>query len=183
LHPHLCAEAVTLSDRYPVARPACSLHGGARLRWHDEPLDARAVPPRPGACRTIFSSFHHFDRRDARRILQDAVAARAPIAIFEFTERTFARLWRLTFAPLLVWCDTWRMRPRGFARVFWTYVVPVVPLIYTWDSIVSHLRTYSTSELATLTDGLAGHTWEIGAIPTRFSCLRILYVVGLPASG
>src|SRR5262245_46058525 len=182
LHPHLCAEKFTLSDRFPQPPRTVALPRGPRLRLLGEPLDARDVPPKPGACRTIFSSFHHFDARDARRILESAVEARAPIAVFEFTERRFTRLWRLVLAPLLVWIDTWRMRPRGWARLFWTYVVPVMPLIYTWDATVSHLRTYSTAQLRALTTGLGGHSWDVGTLPEDGRPTRILYLVGLPAS-
>jgi len=180
LHPHLRAKRFTLTDRFPSPPRVTLRTRDSRLTWLQQPLDARDVPPRPGACRTIFSSFHHFGPRDARRILENAVEARAPIAVFEFTERTFARLWRMAYAPLIVLRDTWRMRPRRWARVFWTYVVPLVPLIYTWDAIVSHLRTYSVDELDALTTGLTGHAWEAGKLASDPTCVRVLYLVGLP---
>src|SRR5262249_54145464 len=130
--------------------------GAARRARRPDPMDAVPVD---------LLCFHHFDERNARRILEGAVAARAPIAIFEFTERTFARMWRLVCAPLLVWLDVWHMRPRNASRLFWTYLLPVVPLIYTWDAVVSHLRTYSAKQMRALTAGLAGHEWEIGTLP------------------
>jgi len=182
LKPHLRAERVTLSDRFP------DLHrlGGRWLvdevSYFPEPLDARDVPRRMAACRTLFTSFHHFDADDARRILSNAVEARAPIAVFEFTEFRFGRLWRMFFAPLRVWIDTWQMRPRSASRFFWTYVVPVVPLVYMWDGFVSHLRTYGPEELRALTAGLSGHDWEIGFLQTELSLMRITYLIGLPAA-
>jgi hypothetical protein len=182
LHPWLEAEHFTLSDRYPMAeRPSVASEAG-RVEWLPRPLDARDVPPALKGCRTLFTSFHHFDEANARRILQGAVEARAPIAVFEFTERTFARMWRLVCAPLVVWYDVWHMRPRKWSRLFWTYVLPVVPLLYTWDAIVSHLRTYSPRQMRDLTAGLTGHEWEAGAIPWIGNEFRILYLVGLPAS-
>lgn len=181
LAPHLRARRFTLSDRFPPesAAGACV---DARISWLADPLDARDVPLRSHACRTIFASFHHFAPSDARRILASAVAARAPIAVFEFTELRFARLWRLLFAPWLVAGDTWRMRPRRFARLFWTFVVPIVPIVYTWDALVSHLRTYDAGELRALTRGLDGHAWEVGTLPPDSSVMRLTYLVGLPAS-
>jgi len=181
LVPYLHAERFTLSDRFPPARSAGTGAVAPNVAWLDEPLDARAVPPRNAACRTLFASFHHFGAADARRILASAVEARAPIAIFEYTERRFERIWRLLFAPWRVACDTWRMRPRNLARLFWTFVVPVVPLVYTWDALVSHLRTYTPKELRALTAGLTGHAWEIGTIPPGEPLRRIVYLVGVPA--
>jgi hypothetical protein len=185
LHPYLRAERVTLSDRYPAAErsvpPVDSTLDAPEIEWLPQPLDARDVPIRWRACRTLFTSFHHFDRANARRILESAVAARAPIAVFEFTERTFARMWRLVCAPLLVWIDIWRMRPRNAVRLFWTYVLPVLPLLYTWDALVSHLRTYSTKEMRALTAGLCGHEWEVGTLRPHETRCPILYLIGLPA--
>jgi hypothetical protein len=181
LKPDLCAERFTLSDRFPPKRPVADAGDGSHVTYLPTPLDARAVPKEMGACRTLFASFHHFGASDARRILASAVEARAPIAIFEFTERQFARMVRLPLAPLLVWTDTWHLRPRRMWRLFWTYLVPVIPLIYTWDAIVSHLRTYSLAEMTALTDGLRGHAWEVGTLPEGAKW-RILYLVGVPTA-
>lgn len=189
LHPHLCAERVTLSDRFPAAErrdppshaAPNAVPSAVNLEWLRDPLDARDVPTRWRACRTLFTSFHHFDPANARRILESAVAARAPIAVFEFTECTFSRMWRLLCAPLLVFKDIWRMRPRRAARLFWTYLLPVLPLLYTWDAIVSHLRTYTTQELRTLTAGLHGHEWEVGRLRPHATSCPVTYLIGLPA--
>jgi len=178
----LCADRIVLSDRFPVAPPSADGDEMEKISYLAEPLDARDVPPRMAACRTLFASFHHFAAADARRILASAVAARAPIAIFEFTERRFARLWRMAVAPLVVWHDTWRVRPLRWSRLFWSYVVPVMPLLYTWDAIVSHLRTYSPQELRALTAGLSGHDWEIGFLPPESPLMRVTYLIGLPAT-
>lgn len=182
LHPYVEAERFTLSDRFPTAARSAPAADDGRVEWLADPLDARDVPPRFKQCRTIFTSFHHFDETGARRILKGAVDARAPIAIFEFTERTFARMWRLVCAPLVVWYDVWRIRPWNAWRLFWTYVLPIIPLLYSWDALVSHLRTYSPRQLRELTAGLTGHEWEAGAIPWVGEQFRILYLVGLPAS-
>jgi hypothetical protein len=181
LKSRLSVERVTLSDRFPESRPAEEICRELDVAYLAEPLDARNVPPRLTACRTLFTSFHHFDAPDARRILASAVEARAPIAVFEFTERSFARLWRMVYAPIRVWCDTWRVRPRRASRLFWTYVVPVVPLVYSWDAFVSHLRSYSPQELRALTAGLDGHEWEAGFLPSFRPLVRVTYLIGLPA--
>jgi hypothetical protein len=64
--------------------------------------------------------------------------------------------------------------------LFWTYLLPVIPLVLFWDGIVSNLRTYSPAELQELTLGVQrdGYRWEIGKIPAG-SC-KITYLLGYP---
>jgi hypothetical protein len=58
---------------------------GAITYWSDA-VDAKRVPILAGF-RTIFSSFHHFSRREAVAVLQSAVDNRQGIGIFEVARR------------------------------------------------------------------------------------------------
>lgn len=178
LRPHLQADRVMLSDRYPNRRAI----GAARdVTYLPDPVDVRDVPRHIKACRTMFTSFHHFPPRDARRILESAAEAGAPIAVFEFTDRAFVGPRLLLTAPWSVLRDTWTMRPRRWSRLFWTYVLPVIPAIYTWDAIVSHRRTYSVDELVALTEGIEGYEWEAGRLPPDAPRGWLTYLIGIPA--
>lgn len=181
LRPYVRAVRFTLSDKYPNRRALQALHDTPDVTYLPYPLDARAAP-RLTACRTLFTSFHHFNPSDARRILQSAVEAQAPIAVFEFTERTFANIRGMLLAPLAVWRDTWQMRPRRLSRLFWTYVAPVIPFLYTWDGIVSHWRTYRVAELRALTEEFTDYAWEVGTLPPEAAYDRITYLIGIPAA-
>ena len=63
-----------------------------RVRYVSTSVDATRVPDTLDGVRTLFTSFHHFAPDAARTILADAVRARAPIAIFEVTERSVPAL-------------------------------------------------------------------------------------------
>jgi hypothetical protein len=130
----------------------------------------------------MFTSFHHFGPADARRILEDAVGAGAPIAVFEFTERRATNFVRMLFAPLPLLADSWRIRPRTWARVLWTYVVPVVPVLYLWDGLVSHWRSYGRPELRALAAGFPGYRWRVGAVRAAPARVTVTYLIGLPAA-
>jgi hypothetical protein len=85
-----------------------------------------------------------------------AVEAGAPIAVFEFTERTPANLGGCCSPPLGVWRDT-------------------------WDGIASHWRSYGAAELHALTEGLTGYTWESETLPPGARRDRITHLVGILA--
>ena len=47
------------------------------------PVNAAQVPASLKGTRTVFSAFHHFDGAMAKQVIQDAVAAKEPIGIFD----------------------------------------------------------------------------------------------------
>ncbi len=167
---------VLLTDFYP--NPT-----GAKLPYYPEPVDAAAVPPTLVGFRTLFASFHHFRPEQARAILADAVEKQQGIAVFEATARTFPAVLGMLFVPLAVWLITPQIRPVRFGQLFWTYLIPILPLAALFDGIVSCLRTYTPDELRELVVGLDGYTWEIGSEPVPRSPIPITYLIGIPKKG
>ena len=64
--------------------------------------------------------------------------------------------------------------------MFWTYIIPVLPVFLTWDAFVSCLRAYSVKELQAMVDGLDGngYVWEVGVDPAR--PFPVTYLFGYP---
>jgi hypothetical protein len=91
----------------------------------------------------------------------------------------------LCVTPFLILFLTPFMRPFRWARLLWTYLLPVVPFVIWYDGWISCLRAYSETELHELvsgaeTDSPAGrYRWEIGE--ARSGLLPVTYVVGYPA--
>ncbi len=147
----------------------------------DRPVDATDVPVDLPGLRTLFTAFHHFDPTDARAVLQDAVDAGQGIAIFEQTQRSIAGLLFMLLLPLLALLATPLLRPFRWSRLFWTYVIPAIPLVLCFDGIVSCLRTYSDDELQTMVDDLEGtpYVWRFGRARTLLSPLGVRYLIGV----
>jgi hypothetical protein len=146
-----------------------------------EPVDARNVPGHLKGLRTQFLSFHHFRKADARAILQNAVDAKSPIAIFEAQERSFQSLLFMFLSPITVLFTTPFIRPFKFGRIFFTYIIPLVPLFVWWDGIVSSLRTYSVKEMNQLIAELnnsGDFKWETGKV--KSGPAKVLYLLGSP---
>ena len=160
---------VILTDLYP--------HKGA---FHPDPVDARAVPPALEGFRTVFTAFHHFRPAEARAILADAVAQRQGIAVFEAARRAPWEILVVALTWLGVLLAEPFIRPWRWSRFLWTYLPPVLPLVGTFDGVVSCLRAYSPAELAELVRGLDSYEWDIGEIRGGWSPLRGTYLIGVP---
>ena len=186
----LAAEGVdchfTLTDRFPnlpaFHRAETASHG--RITFLAGAVDARAVPKALRGFRTIFNSFHHFRPAAARGILQDATAAGAPIGIFEIPERGSLVILATMLTPLFVALATPFIQPFRWRRLFWTYVVPLVPLTCWWDGMVSQLRAYSVAELRSLTVDLAAdsYDWRAGQVRIPSTPGHVTYLLGCPRS-
>jgi uncharacterized membrane protein YqaE (UPF0057 family) len=113
-------------------------------------------------------------------VLHAAAAARQPIAIFEVSDRTWKSVISILLTPLAVWLSTPFMRPFLWRRLFWTYLLPLVPLTCLWDGVVSQLRAYTVDELAGLCAGSAPMRWEHGHIPIARGQGRLTYLTGTP---
>lgn len=167
---------VCLTDMYPnLSMMHRAMGENSEFTARTEPVDARAVPADLPGFRTIFSSFHHFDPASARAMLADAFERRQGIGIFEAARCNPWTLLAVSAVPLLGMREAARARPARFRRLFWTFVLPVVPATLWIDGLLSCLRSYSLADLAELTQGLTAddYSWEIGEagggrVPIRY---------------
>lgn len=180
---------VLLTDKYPnpLQWKEITSNSQGKIAYSGTPVDALAIPNELRGLRIIFTAFHHFKPAEAKQLLKEIVAQAEPIAIFEFTERSFPAVIRAFFVLfLLPFFQTPFIHPRTLARFFWTYLIPVIPLMHWWDGLVSHLRTYTSGELQDMVNGIKEpeYHWEIGT--ERFSIhglpWKITYLTGYPKS-
>lgn len=174
----------TLTDFYPNAAAlarACANSDGA-LSYSAEPIDATRVPDELRGARTIWNAFHHFRPVQARAILASAVRAHRPIAVFEIVTREPLHLLGLVFAPLVALLTVPFWRPLRVSWLFFSWVVPLLPLVILWDGIVSWLRVYSESELRELVTPFGGdaYDWEIGKIRLGRLPVHASFLLGAP---
>jgi hypothetical protein len=176
--------SVCLTDIYPnmeaFAR-ACRITNQG-IRFHGQPVDATQVPSELRGFRTMFTAFHHFNPEQASRVLADAVRQRQGIGIFEVTERRARAMLLIVLAPLMILLVTPLIRPFRWSRLFWTYIIPLVPIVTLFDGLVSCLRTYSPQELKELTGKIAAtdYAWEIGTAKGEKKLITITYLIGVP---
>jgi hypothetical protein len=173
---------IYLTDLYPNTRSFDRIREeshGTIIYW-PKSVDATNVPAELPGFRTIFSSFHHFPKPVAIGILQNAVDNRQGIGIFEAARRhpvtivqnVFMFLGGLVTAPFI--------RPFRLSRLFWTYILPVIPFVLCYDGVISSLRAYSTKQLREMIAALHadGYVWEVGEEPRGF--VTVTYLLGYP---
>lgn len=174
---------VILSDFYPnknAFRYNIKKIGG-HFSFNENSVNALAVPNDLKGFRTMFLSFHHFKPKDAQQILQNAVNAQQPIAIFEAQERSVSQLVQFFFSPIFVLLMTPFIRPFRFGRILFTYPIPLVPLFVWWDGLVSVLRTYSVEEMTKMTKNLEkGDTFEWEIAKVKSGPAEVQYLIGTP---
>jgi hypothetical protein len=179
---------VILTDRFPEGvmtngKKEAKFEG---LEYYSNPVDARQVPSDLVGMRTIFEGFHHFPPAEAADILADAARKGAAIGVFEASLPPKVKWLLLIISPFTtilgyLFLTPW-IRPVTFTRIFWTYLLPLVPLATCWDGIISMLRVYSVEELADLIDPMKkdGYTWEYGKAATGMAVFEFIYLLGYP---
>jgi hypothetical protein len=177
---------VELTDLYPnlEAFQVAARRSGGRIGFRGAPVDATDVPRELDGVRTLFNGFHHFPPERARAILADAVRKRRGIAIFEgFAHRGLGLLAMPLQLPAVLLLTPF-VRPFRGSRLLFTYALPLIPLLVTFDGTMSMLRLYLADELRELVAGIEGHQtfdWDIGATPFRPGApLGITHLVGVP---
>ncbi len=174
----------TLTDIAPHADTYTEIgRRNARFGHVNTPVDARDVPGHLHGFRTLFAGFHHFSPDHARRILKNAFETGTGIAVVEHTRRSPFGILSMLFTPILVWALTPFIRPFRFSRLFWTYVVPVVPFAILWDGIVSAFRSYTEPELRAMVAPLASPDYQWGFETFRVGGLvATTLLIGYPAA-
>jgi hypothetical protein len=178
---------VVLTDLYPNVEAFKRREAQAsRVSARYESTSAFDVPQELSGVRTLFTALHHFRPEGARKILTDAVRKHQAIAVFEPQERTLSSLAAVTIMVFqLSFLYTPRVGPLTPQRFFFTYIIPLAPLIFLWDGIVSCLRTYSTQELREVINevGSDQYDWEVGRFEHSgpFGLpLTTIYLLGKP---
>ncbi len=166
-----------LTDLYPNATD----FSHPTIFFHPVSIDARQVPSSLKGFRTLFTSFHHLPHAVAQDVLQDAFQSKTPIGVFEFTERNLFCL--MMTAPTLI--NTLLLTPFIFpwkmSRFFWTYLIPLIPIVATVDILLSCFRTRTPEELEAMIKDMhdPDYIWHVGKSPAPFG-FSMTYLVGLP---
>lgn len=174
---------ICLTDKYPNLGAFDRIREISRgsIVHSSDPVDAAAIPPALSGFRTIFSSFHHFMPDEAVAILQGAVDQGQGIGIFEGAQRRPRTMITVFAMPVAALLTAPAIRPFRWSRLFWTYLVPVIPFVLWWDGMLSCMRAYSPDEYRALISRLdaPGYTWTIGEARGGFA--PVMCVVGYPS--
>lgn len=171
---------ITLTDFYPNLEAFKHTQEQAKnISYVEESIDARDVPSKLQGLRTMFLSFHHFNKTDAQLILENVMKSGESIAIFEAQERSLTSIIAMLFSPVSVLFTTPFIRPFSLGRILFTYFIPLVPIFVMWDGVVSSLRTYSVAEMKAMieeVDKKQAYQWQVEKVQSGPGV--ILYLTG-----
>ena len=176
---------ITLTDKFPNI-PTYQLikeRTNHQIDYCDLSVDVFHVSKDLRGFRVLFSAIHHFKPEQVREILENALQANAPVAFFDGGEKGIIPILGLILVhPILFLVLTPFFKPFKISRLFFTYILPFIPLYTIWDGIVSILRMYKPEELRQIAESLhaESYVWKSGKTKNRFG-IRATYLIGYPA--
>jgi hypothetical protein len=116
---------------------------------------------------TIFAAFHHFSPSDARKFLHEFVQKGDGLCIVEFPRRRWTDLIAISFLIAVLglpshWLVPFMARRFSWAKVLFATIIPVQPVIFSFDGIVSTLRQYTKDEIIAMLPPGASSQFEVG---------------------
>ena len=175
---------LVLTDLYPS--PSREEHARSVLpNWVEhEPraVDAQRVPGDLQGFRLVCNGFHHLRPEQARACLLDAMQQRRGVALVELAQRSVSSMLQIAFGTATQLVVTPFIKPFRWSRLFYTYLLPIVPLCTLWDGMVSCLRVYEPTELQSLIADLpaSDYRWECGRLPVAKMPTELTYLIGTP---
>lgn len=175
---------VILTDLYPDLETAKIFNDQSEnnISYQTIPVDATTIAGSKAGLRTMVGSFHHMKPEDARKILESAQKAGQPVCIFEIIYNSLpAGFWWVAFPFIFVMAFfiTPMVRPITWQQVFFTYVIPIIPICFAWDGAVSSARMYTVADLDELLNDIESkdYRWETHTVGGK---LKQLYLLGMP---
>jgi hypothetical protein len=159
------------------------------VKYHENSLDATNIGDTPEGLKTMIASFHHMDPEKAKKILKSAESNRQPILIYEIAKNNVPTLlwWILLPISLVIlivmsMVMTLFVRPLSLFQLLFTYVIPIIPIIYAWDGQASLMRTYTFDDVESLLGKKrdVGYQWFIGDAKKANGKKMGYYIMGYP---
>jgi hypothetical protein len=175
---------IILTDKYPniSAFEFLSVKTKGGISFSDISIDAANVPATLKGFRTIFSGFHHFNHHFAKSVIKNAVDDKSGIGIFDGGDKNIiAVIAILLMHPIAFFLFTPFFKPFRFSRLFFTYIIPIIPFCTIWDGIVSIIRLYKPNELLKIANEVdnKNYFWKAGKMKSTLG-MNVTYLIGYP---
>ncbi len=173
-----------LSDKFPNKKSAQRIENlsGGQIKYIPESVDI-LDSKNPQGFWTLLTAAHHFNETELKSILSDAVKQKCGIGILEYSSRQILQIILPSLmVPFLVLTITPFITPFSWKRLFWTYILPVVPVLVMIDGFISHMKSYSVAELKKMTNEMSSSNYyfECGRKRIFFKTCPITYLIGYP---
>jgi len=180
--------SIILTDLYPNKSAIQQFANHQGIKYLETPFDARNMHEAQNGVKTMINCFHHFSPDLARAVLTSAKEHKQPVMIFEMANNNIPLFVWVLFLPLgllLVFLMALLFTPfskPSLKQLFFTYIIPIIPICYAWDGQASMPRIYSGSDIDLLLEGLQDDTYRWTRGPGEGKNRRKIgnYVIGEP---
>jgi hypothetical protein len=151
---------IYLTDLYPVPGLASKLRAGDNIVVVQESINMLKVPPSLKGVRLIVNAFHHLSPEQAVAVLEDAHQQNSAICICEYTRNSLVGVISSFLYPFFNWLIAPGVSQARLSTLFFTYIVPVFPLMLAIDGLMSNCRSYSTYEFKAFTSKFKTNSYQ-----------------------
>jgi len=180
-----------LTDLHPNKKAISHIEklGIDNLSYHVDSVNALHFESMPTGLKTMVNSFHHMSPEIAQKILKSAESNKEPFLIYEIAENKVPTIiwWLLLPLSLVILIImslfmTPFVKPLTFKQIVFTFLIPIIPIIYAWDGQASSQRMYTFDDLKTLIGELDTpyYKWEMAQAKNDKGKNVGYYVLGLP---
>lgn len=181
-----------LTDLYPNSSVVNRINSAniQNIHYREESLNATDFKNAPEGLKTMMNSFHHMPPKAAQKILQTAQENKQPLLIYEMGENNIPTLLWWLLLPIsiiimivMVLFMTPFVKGLTFKQVVFTYLLPIIPLVYAWDGQASLVRMYTFNDIQNhLLKGLQNdsYAWTVNHAKNAKGKKQGYYILGLP---
>lgn len=181
-----------LTDLYPNPSVVNRINNSniTNLHYQETSLNATDFTNTPEGLKTMMNSFHHMSPKNAQKILQTAQENKQPLLIYEMGENNIPTLLWWLLLPIsmviliiMVLFMTPFIKGITFKQIVFTYLIPIIPIVYAWDGQASLVRMYTFNDIENyLLKNLKNdsYTWTIDHAKNAKGKKQGYYILGLP---
>lgn len=141
-------------------------------------FDARATDSSNAT--VMIGCFHHFDQEDSRKLLKHFQAQKSQVYILEVSTRNWLNLFSNFLFLLPCTLSAPFIRPFRWSRILFSWILPLFPIMFVLDGVLSGLRTYSKDEFLGLTEPSPHYQWQITDFSFVGGLFKLRSYVGTP---
>ena len=191
IHEDIPEVKMTLSDLYPNKAAFKYINSLPKnnLHYSETPVNATQFESTPTGLKTMINCFHHMPPTQAKEILTSAYKAKQPFLIYEMAENKMPLAVWVLMLPIsmvimvvMVLFMTPFVKPLTWQQLLFTYLIPIIPILYAWDGQASMPRMYSMEDMDTLLEGLSSndYSWTKEPALNEKGKATGTFVIGLP---